>query len=207
MRVRRNKTDPDAPLIPLSFRDVMWYCYLDQDELDSTFYHLGSDDPRLPKSRDVMRFVLGYYTERLNELEQQLAREIENHRMKLAAAAQLRKLFEDMGYESQLEIGAAIEENGRQLAAATARLIQIRSEHVANTHFSDDLRTELRALGEQLFREHQTMEDLERRISEEQALRAEVISTKFKLSRLQAASTVFQDVHFDMCPQCGTSVR
>ncbi len=69
MRVRRNKTDPDAPLISLSFRDVMWYCYLDQDELDSTFFHLLQDDPRLPKSRDVMRFVLGYYTERLNQLE------------------------------------------------------------------------------------------------------------------------------------------
>ncbi len=38
MKVRRNKTDPDAPLIPLSFRDMMWYCYLDQDELDSTFF-------------------------------------------------------------------------------------------------------------------------------------------------------------------------
>jgi hypothetical protein len=33
MKVRRNKSDPDAPLIPLSFRDVMWYCYLDQDQL------------------------------------------------------------------------------------------------------------------------------------------------------------------------------
>ena len=38
MKVRKNKTDPNAPLIPLSFRDVMWYCYLDQDELDSTFF-------------------------------------------------------------------------------------------------------------------------------------------------------------------------
>jgi hypothetical protein len=204
MRVRRNKTDPDAPLVPLSFRDVMWYCYLDQDELDSTFYHLGSDDPRLPKSRDVMRFILGYYTERLNELEQQLARAVDNQRTKLEAAIQLRKFFEDLGYESDLEIGATIQETENQLTAASARLSQIRAEHVANTHFSDDLRGSLRRLGEQLASEEQTLADLERRISEEQALRSEVISTKFKLSRLEAASTVFANVSFDMCPQCGT---
>ena len=50
MRVRKNKSDPDAPLIPLSFRDLMWYCYLDQDELDSTFFHLEPEDPRRPKA-------------------------------------------------------------------------------------------------------------------------------------------------------------
>ena len=50
MRVRKNKSDPDAPLIPLSFRDLMWYCYLDQDELDSTFFHLEAEDPARPRA-------------------------------------------------------------------------------------------------------------------------------------------------------------
>ncbi|HZS26781.1 MAG TPA: AAA family ATPase [Candidatus Angelobacter sp.] len=206
MRVRRNKTDPDAPLIPLSFRDVMWYCYLDQDELDSTFYHLGTDDPRLPKSRDVMRFVLGYYTERLNDLEQALAREVDNHRTKLEAAAQLRKFFEEMGYESELDIQASIQKTEAELTAASKRLIELRSSHNANTHFADDLRSELRQLGDRLANEDQILADLEVRIGEEQALRAEVITTKFKLSRLETASTVLENVHFETCPQCGASV-
>ena len=46
---------------------------MDQDELDSTFFYLEGEDPRLPKSRDIMRFVPGYFTERLNELDQALA--------------------------------------------------------------------------------------------------------------------------------------
>ena len=110
MRVRRNKTDPDAPLIPLSFRDVMWYCYLDQDELDSTFFHLEAEDPRSPKSRDVMRFVLGYYTERLNELEQQLAREVDENRTKTESARRMKLFLAELGYGSELEMNIRLSE-------------------------------------------------------------------------------------------------
>ena len=37
-----------------------------------------------------MRFVLGYYTEHLNVLEQQLAREVENNRTKFESAKRMR---------------------------------------------------------------------------------------------------------------------
>jgi hypothetical protein len=120
MRVRRNKTDPDAPLVPLSFRDIMWYCYLDQDELDSTFFHLEAEDPRSPKSRDVMRFVLGYYTERLNELEQQLAREVEEHRTKLESARRMRAFLAELGYGSELEMTVRLTELERSQEGTAA---------------------------------------------------------------------------------------
>ncbi len=63
-RVRQSKFDAESPLIRLSFRDLMWYCYLKQEELESAFFHL-EDQNRKWKSRDVMRFVLGYLTERM----------------------------------------------------------------------------------------------------------------------------------------------
>src|SRR6185437_11494496 len=76
----------------------------------------------------------------------------------------------------------------------------------AKTHFSDDLRSELRRLSDQLANEEQALVDLDDRILQERALRSEIISTKFKLSRLEAASTVLEDVHFELCPQCGADV-
>jgi hypothetical protein len=203
MRVRRNKTDPDAPLIPLSFRDVMWYCYLDQDELDSTFFHLERDDPRNPKSRDVMRFVLGYYTERLNELEQQLVREIEEYRSKTESAEQLRKFFADLGYESELSINAEIEQLEGNKAKTAQEIVRLRETHEAASHFTDDLRKELRALAARIESEEQALTELEQHLEQEQALRAELLSTKFKLNRLESASAVLSGVEFESCPRCG----
>src|SRR5262249_26448037 len=116
------------------------------------------------------------------------------------------KFFEEMGYESELDIQATIQKIDNELALASKRLIELRTNHNANTHFADDLRTELRQLADRLVSEEQVLSDLERRISEEQALRAEVITTKFKLSRLETASTVLENVHFETCPQCGTSL-
>jgi hypothetical protein len=207
MRVRRNKTDPDAPLIALSFRDVMWYCYLEQDDLDSTFYHVESDDPRLPKSRDVMRFVLGYYTERLNFLEQALARETEAQKTMTEAAAQMRKFFAELGYESQVEIKAEIESVKRDRESVATELDTLRQKHSADTHFTDDLRLKLRNLGEQIAAEEQALSDLQTKLTEEQALRSEILATKFKLTRLESASALLSDVTFDECPQCGTPVN
>ena len=40
IKVRKRTRDPDSNLIRLSFRDVWWYCYLEQAHLDSSFYRL-----------------------------------------------------------------------------------------------------------------------------------------------------------------------
>lgn len=71
LKVRKSKVEDNSPLVRLSFRDILWYCYLQQDLLDSSFYRL-EDSYRKLKSRDVMRFVVGYYKERLNQLESEL---------------------------------------------------------------------------------------------------------------------------------------
>jgi hypothetical protein len=56
-RVRRSKLRQDSDLGRLSIRDLLWYCYLDQDEIGSSFFHL--DERAHPfkrlKSRDVLR--------------------------------------------------------------------------------------------------------------------------------------------------------
>jgi hypothetical protein len=204
MRVRKNKSDPDAPLIPLSFRDLMWYCYLDQDELDSTFFHLESEDPRSPKSRDVMRFVLGYYTEHLNVLEQQLAREVENNRTKLESAKRMRAFLAELGYGSALEMGARLAELESEQDRRTRALSDLQVSHEAATHFTDDLRHQLRALSATIAAEESALSDGTRLLEQETALRAEIISAKFRLNRLSSATMLLGSVDYKACPRCGT---
>ena len=206
MRVRKNKSDPDAPLIPLSFRDLMWYCYLDQDELDSTFFHLEPEDPRAPKSRDVMRFVLGYYTERLNELEQQLAAEVENHRTKLESAKRMRIFLAELGYESAVEMGIRLSELEREQERRAKKLHDLQLSHEATTHFTDDLRAQLRELSREIGAVENGLSEGGRLLAQEIALRGEIISAKFKLNRLSSATMLLGSVDYKACPRCGTEL-
>jgi len=202
IKVRRSKRDPDSKLVRLSFRDLMWYCYLDQDHLDSSFFRL-EDDSRKWKSRDVMRFVVGYYTEYMNELEIELEEKTDERRAKEEAATQIRAFLEELGYGSALDIGAQIKQTEADLLDGRRVLQQLREQHRAGTHFADQLRDRLSKLASQVESEKQILGDLEGRISDQEQLRAELVTSKFKLSRAQAANVVLSGVEFELCPSCG----
>jgi hypothetical protein len=203
IKVRRRRGDPESPLVRLSFRDLMWYCYLDQDHLDSSFFRL-EDEARKYKSRDVMRFVTGFYTERMNELELELERTTENRHVKEEAGTQIQKFLDELGYGSALEIDGQIRETQMQLRTARAALVTLRESHTTGTHFADDLRSQLTLLADQLASDRQVVADLKMRITEQEQLRAELVTSKFKLSRAQAATELLSGVRFKRCPECGT---
>jgi rubrerythrin len=202
IKVKRSKRDQDSPLVRLSFRDIMWYCYLDQDHLDSSFFRL-EDKFRGLKSRDVMRFVVGFYTERLNDLEINLE-EIKDQRAgKLEAAEQLKTSLQELGYDSESKIGNEIRNTTVELRKAKSEQLKLREGYMENTHFADRLRKQLRALSIRLTREEQALTDLNERIDEQKTLKAELFSAKFKLARAKSASTVLSGVSFEFCPSCG----
>ena len=160
----------------------------------------------MPKSRDVVRFVLGYYTERLNELEQQLAYEVEEARTKRESADRLRRFLGELGYDSALEIAAAVEATQIQIATSGEELRQLRESHATATHFTDDLKQQLRKLSHEIDQLEAVVSSLDEFIGQEKGLKAEFLSTKFRLKRLGTATSIMNDVEFSNCPRCGTSV-
>ncbi len=72
-RVRTSKTKQESDLRRLSIRDLLWYCYLDQDSMDSSFFHLEKEGNTFKqlKSRDVIRYVIGFHDEHVAEIEAQ----------------------------------------------------------------------------------------------------------------------------------------
>jgi DNA-directed RNA polymerase subunit M/transcription elongation factor TFIIS len=190
-------------MIRLGFRDILWYCYLDQNKLDNSFFRL--DDPvRQTKSRYAIRYVLGYYTERLETLQGQLVKAASDRMGKIGAVSQMRELLQEVGYSSEKDIQPDIEEVERQLKGATGHQAELENTFHVDTHFADVLRERLRVLSSVLGQEEQTLADIHQRLAEFQALKSELITARQKLSRSQAASTVLSGVSFESCPQCGT---
>jgi hypothetical protein len=203
LRVRRNKRDPDAPLVRLSFRDIMWYCYLKQHDMDSSFFELEVRY-RLAKSRDVVRLALGYLSERLNTLEASLEAVVDEQRGKVAAAKQIRSFLADHGLGTVEDITLRMKATEDELAVAQAQHEDVRQSHRAESHGADELRHELRILSEDLGREEAALADLAERIAQQEALQAELLSAKFKVQRSATAAAVLADAPFVLCPACGT---
>jgi hypothetical protein len=163
LKVRRSKRNVDSPLVRLSFKDIRWYCYLDQDHLDSSFYHL-EDPHRKLKSRDVMRFLVGYYTEQLNDLEIKLDERKDERKGKLEAVTQIKSFLREFEYDSEKQIQQEIEQNEAELEQARTQLEEIQRGHIRDTHFADELRQRLRELTRTLQREEEVLDDLQHRV-------------------------------------------
>jgi len=206
IKVRRSKRDPDSPLVRLSIRDILWYCYLKQDKLDSSFFRL-EDTARKYKSMDAMRFVTGLYSERLNDLEIKLAAAQDAQRTKREAVAQIREFLRPFELGSEGDLSSQIEAVQKELAAAMLEREVLDTTQAATTHVVEPLRTELRELSRNLGEQTAAIEDLRQRIRDQESLRSELITSKVKASRADAASGVLAGVSYRRCPCCGASVN
>jgi chromosome segregation ATPase len=174
-------------LIRLSFRDIWWYCYLDQAHLDSSFFHL--EDPfRGRKSQDAMRFFTGLYSERLSQLEDELMKTIDEQRSKRAAVQQIRSFMERFEFGSELDIVAQLQSAELELSDAKQRRTELERTRSAQTHPTDALRDELRRLSTEIENIYLSIAESEELITEQRALRAELITAKTKAER--AARTI-----------------
>jgi len=206
IKVRRSARDKESKLIRLSFRDIMWYCYLEQDDLDSSFFNL--DRPiLLPKSRYVMRFIVGAYTEKLTELETKLSEIRDSKLKKRDTIEQLRSFLERFGYSSKQEIISEMEQISTRLNESKSKLSAIHEGYIEDTHFVDELRGKLRHLDKRLSTQEQILMDLNRKIEEQESLKGELLTAKFKLARSKSARTVLADIPFEYCPNCGMKIN
>jgi DNA repair exonuclease SbcCD ATPase subunit len=197
--------DPDSPLVRLSFRDLMWYCYLEQDHLDSSFFRM--EDPfRKLKSRDAMRFVTGLHSDRMNQLDVDLVRAVDEQRSKREAVKQLRVFMARFEMGTEFDIMAQIGQVDVALREAQARRDELERTRSAQTHAVEPLRQQLRELSGRLEDGRRALGDVALRVQQYEDLRSELIASKVKLARAEQAGRMLQGVEFKQCPQCGSEI-
>ncbi|SFB41813.1 AAA domain-containing protein [Collimonas sp. OK607] len=205
IKVRKRNRDPDSPLIRLSFRDIWWYCYLEQAHLDSSFYRL--EDPfRGRKSQDAMRFFTGLHSDRLNQLDGELFQAQDQQRVKRETVKQIRVFMEQFGWSSEIDLAGEINGAKEHLAQATNTRKQLDATRLATTHPTDPLRIELRQRGAKVELLQVAIQDAEQSMSEQYSLRAELITAKTKASRAEQAGQILEGVAFLRCPECGADI-
>lgn len=205
IKVRKNSTELNAPLVRLSFRDIWVYCYLDQTHLDSSFFRL--EHPfRGRKSQDAMRFITGLHSEWLSQLEMQLSRTIDDQRVKRESVSQIREFMQRFDLGSEIEMQGQLEDATRQLADMRARKKTLELSRKSEIHPSDPLRDQLRELGAEVQAIVQAIAEANEALDEQRALHAELVTAKAKAHRMQQAGKVLEGVAYCRCPQCGSDV-
>ena len=204
-KVRRGRQTANQSLARLSLRDLLRFCYLDQDGIDSDFFRLDpqTDWARRAQSVNAMRYVLGYHQDQVAALENELQ---SLHEQKLAAksaAEALKLVLQEAGFSDPDEIDSRIE-------ALSAERDIVRNEAVVareirtsgSSHAVDVLRQRGRALSSDLSGLEEMSDAIRDR--EESITRhlneLKMLSVRF--SRTKSARTLLAAVAFKECPRC-----
>jgi hypothetical protein len=202
--VRRNKARDDSQLVRLSFRDLLWYSYLDQDSMDNSFFRLDDSNYALrAKSLDVLRLIVGFHQQRISELQIELEN-VRTERQQLEAAVQA---LEAALAEEHLATARAIEaaiQTAREKQDTLRREIQeIRSKaRPLETHAVEDLRSVCRQLDAELADIAVSQRDITNAIASDRAHRNSLLGLSLRQRRAQSAKEALSGLEFANCPQC-----
>ena len=209
-KVRRSKYKEDLELERLSIRNLLWYCYLDQDSMDSSFFNLDADAAyyNRNKSKDVLRYIIGYHQEQVAELETEL-QILHEERMGVQAGAEfLRNALEGEGIGKKNEIEARIIELDQELLKVREVISLSRRQNEQSIPHSVDL---LRQTARQLVLELQAIENaissVEDAIESDQRHLNELMMLKVKYKRISSAKSILLGVEFKTCPRCSQTLQ
>jgi hypothetical protein len=196
-------------MVRLSFHDMMSFCYLQQKKLLISFFDLGEDANLFDryKSRFMMRFILGLYDEKLNDIEARLIRINDRQKHNLVEIESLKTLLTKFGYDSEERMQAEIKNYESTLQKLENELKGITNGYAKDTNFVDDLRSEIINIGKRMQAQKSTLAQLNEKISIDETLKAEFISNKFKLARSFVARKVLDNASFELCPSCGSTLK
>lgn len=205
--MRKSKKRDDSDSARLSIRDLLWYCYLDQDEIDSSFFHLqrGGDTFKQLKSRGVLRYIIGFHDERVAELEAELDR-LRGERIGITATIEsLRRALKQVGIETEIEIRARQKVLSERDAELRNEISTLRSQpdlEKLTDHAADQLRDTALELGRAIAELDEAVADLSASADRDQRHlnELETLSVRFKRSR--SAREVLSGVQFNSCPRC-----
>ncbi|QDF96912.1 hypothetical protein CJ010_10410 [Azoarcus sp. DD4] len=201
--VRRRKGAPDERLERLSFRDLFRFCYLDQKRMDNIFFQLDSENHALrAKSVDALRYVLGYRTELVAELESRL-QDIREQRLGLLAGAQaLAKALTDAGLDDINAYDAKIESTKAEIDQARAAAQAARQQRSPAPHAAEELRDRARRLAQEQIALEQASSDIDLRVGELERHINELQMLSVRFQRTASARMVLGGVDFSSCPRC-----
>lgn len=203
-RVRKSKIKDATTLERLSLRDLLWYCYLDQDTIDNDFFHLGDDaNPfKRLKSKDVLRFMLGFHQEEVAELESDLQFLHLKKLQLLETVKSLETILDELGASNVTDLEIRIYEHEEQLAIIDSQLNESTTNRNNIPHATELLKNNARYLQHEIDALEDTIPQIKKIIDQDTRHKNELKMLGLKVHRVASARAVLSGVEFESCPRC-----
>jgi hypothetical protein len=174
--------------------------------MDSSFFHLDRDADHFKrlKSRDVLRFLVGFHQEQVSELEVKL----ELHRTERlkceSGSIAIKEALSEAEIESEIELEGIRFDLERQINDVEASIQGSRTNlKSVRPHAMESLQSEARLLTNQITELERASSEIREVIAADKAHKNELLSLSTRFRRSQAARTVLSGVEFSDCPSCG----
>jgi hypothetical protein len=198
----RGAASPLAGTDPLSFRSLMWLCFLPNDRLDNRNLLLEDTPLKNLKLRQVFDVVFDVHDDRSVEL----GRAIRALEVELDAARTAHDVAEQIVVEQHLGSRTQLEDAQQRakanLADVERSLADVDAQARASTSFAADLREQHRAAALATRQAAARQRDCETQLQRMEPLRAQYAQDVTELTMLAEAHRFFDPLHVTTCPAC-----
>ncbi|MFY1670317.1 DNA recombination protein RecN [Plantactinospora sp. WMMB334] len=204
VQLRDDLTRAEADTDPLSFRDLMWLCFLPNERLDDKNLLFENVTMKHLKLRQVVDVVFDIHDDHSVEL----GRRIRAVEADLVAARDAYRVAEQLVEEQQLGGRAELEALHRnaksEMSEAALAVAALDTRARADTTFAEDLRERHRAAAHDARRAAAMLRDRETQVERMTALRTTYAEDVSKLTMLAEAGRLFEPLRVTACPSCLT---
>lgn len=200
--LREAPTNPESKTDPLSFRDLMWICYMKNERLDDKNLLFESGHMRSLKLRQVVDVTFGVHDYRAVELGQrvdELTKIVAQARSDLAAT---QAFVDEQQPASRTQLELQLQVARDELAATDAALAQLDQRARSATDFAVDVRQRHAEAAARARRSSALVRDRDTLLRRLVPLRAQYAEDVRKLTLLAEAHVLFDPLRVSVCPAC-----
>jgi hypothetical protein len=202
VQLREAPTQSSSDTDPLSFRDLMWLCFLPNERLASKALLFESIPPKKLKLRQVVDIIFDVHDDRAAELGRRL-KEMETRLAKARATYEAaQQIVEEQQLGGRLELEADRDRSNAELASVDQALTVVDQRARSATAFADELRRRHRTSAATASRAEALLRDRETQLRRMTPLRAQYADDVAKLTMLAEAPALFDPLHAQACPAC-----
>lgn len=195
-------TKEDSPLHPLSFRDVLWLCFLENPRLDGRALLFEQTHMKNLKLRQVIEVIFGVHDDQLAKLGGQL-RKLEEQRVKREAALEsLRAFLEEHEVPEPLDLATKRERYELEVGSTLEAIAELQQRMAAASGFASDLRAAYSEAREAAGRGANAVRYNETLLRRLLPLRAQYGEDERKLTFFSETQTLFDPLQVETCPSC-----
>lgn len=200
--LREAPSRSDSRTDPLSFRDVMWLCFLPNRRMDSGQLLHEANHMQNLKLRQVIDVVFGVHDDQLAQLAEAIGSATEKRRQLDAEIKALDRFLIEQEVPTTLELEATSDAVLSDLATVDTELAQLTASMQATTEFANQLRSSYNAAKQTVAQLSSRVRDRDTLVKRLAPLRGQYAEDEKKLVFYQEAKSLFDPLGVTVCPSC-----